>query len=152
MLRVGVVEGSQPCSYREGGAWQGLAVELWTRVAQSQDLPYVLRAMPSIPAMLEATRQGQLDVAVECINISPERFQRYRFSLPFQEDGQAVLVVNDRISLSKAFLAAVMSVSLLRMVGLLVLTLLLLSAVVWWVEDHGAQASASGRSQLRRFI
>jgi ABC-type amino acid transport substrate-binding protein len=152
VLRVGVVDGSQPCSYREGGAWKGLAVGLWTRVAQTQDLPYVLRPMPSIRAMLEATRQGQLDVAVECINISPQRFQRYRFSLPFQEDGQAVLVVNDRISLGKAFLSAVMSVSLPRMVGLLVLTLLLMSAVVWWVEDHGAQACASGRGPLHRFV
>ena len=28
VLRVGVVGGSQPCSYREGGSWSGMAVEL----------------------------------------------------------------------------------------------------------------------------
>jgi polar amino acid transport system substrate-binding protein len=152
VLRVGVVEGSQPCSYSEGGAWKGLAVELWTLVAQREDLPYVLRPMPSIRAMLEATRTGRLDVGVECINISPQRLEQYRFSLPFQEDGQAVLVANDPFSLGKAFLAAVVSPSLLRMVGLLVLALLLMSAAVWWVEDHAAQARHSGTGGLHRFI
>lgn len=32
VLRVGVVEGSQPCSYREGGVWRGLAVDLWRKL------------------------------------------------------------------------------------------------------------------------
>ncbi|MBM5828274.1 MAG: transporter substrate-binding domain-containing protein, partial [Cyanobacteria bacterium M_surface_7_m2_040] len=70
VLRVGVVDGSQPCSYREGGVWRGLAVDLWTRVANREGFPYVLVPSASIRSMLEATRRGQLDVAVECINLS----------------------------------------------------------------------------------
>ena len=152
VLKVGVVDGSQPCSYRDGGAWSGLAVELWARVAQREALPYVLVPMPSIRAMLEATRSGRLDVAVECINITPKRLQQYRFSLPFQEDGQAVLVANDRFSLSKAFLEALLSPSLLRMVGLLLLALLLMSGAIWWCEDHAAQVRRSGRGALHRLV
>ncbi len=152
VLRVGVVDGSQPCSYRERGAWTGLAVELWARVAQSKDLPYVLRPMPSVKAMLEATRSGQLDVAVECINITPERLRRYRFSLPFQEDGQAVLVANDRFSLGKAFLEVLLSPPLLRMVGILVFALLVMSGTVWWVEGHAAQVRQTTKGPLHRFI
>jgi ABC-type amino acid transport substrate-binding protein len=152
VLRVGVVDGSQPCSYREKGAWTGLAVELWARVAQSKDLPYVLRPMPSINAMLEATRSGQLDVAVECINITPERLRSYRFSLPFQEDGQAVLVANDQFSLGKAFLEALLSPMLLRMVGVLLLALLVMSGTVWWVEGHASQVRQTTKGPLHRFI
>ncbi|MFM7362677.1 MAG: ligand gated channel (GIC family) protein, partial [Cyanobium sp.] len=33
VLRVGVVDGSQPCAWRENGVWQGLAVDLWNRIA-----------------------------------------------------------------------------------------------------------------------
>ena len=151
VLRVGVVEGSQPCSYRDGGTWTGLAVELWGRIAQREDLPFVYRPMPSIKAMLEATRRGQLDVAVECINITPRRLQQYRFSLPFQEDGQAVLVAPGRFSLGKAFLEALLSPSLLRMVALLVLALLVMSALVWWTEDHAEQVRRAGKGVLHRF-
>lgn len=152
VLRVGVVDGSQPCSFRDGGAWTGLAVELWARVAQREHLPYVLVPMASIRSMLEATRTGRLDVAVECINITPERLQQFRFSLPFQEDGQAVLVATDRFSLGKAFLETLLSPSLLRLVGLLLLALLLLSGAVWWLEDHADQVRQSGRGALHRFV
>ena len=123
VLRVGVVEGSQPCSYREAGVWKGLAVELWTQVAQRENLHYRLLPMSSIQSMLDATRLNELDVAVECINLSPGRLRKYQFSLPFQEDGQAVMVANDPFSLSRAFLAAMLSPSLVRMVALLTLLL-----------------------------
>ena len=123
VLRVGVVDGSQPCSYREAGIWKGLAVELWTQVAQRENLHYRLQPMSSIQSMLDATRSNELDVAVECINLSPSRLRKYEFSLPFQEDGQAVMVANDPFSLSRAFLAAMLSPSLVRMVALLTLLL-----------------------------
>jgi ABC-type amino acid transport substrate-binding protein len=152
VLRVGVVDGSQPCSYRESGIWKGLAVELWTQVAQRDNLHYRLIRMPSIASMLDATRTNDLDVAVECINLSPDRLRNYRFSLPFQEDGQAVMVANDPFSLSRAFLAAMLSPSLLRMVALLTLSLFVMSALVWWVEDYSRLVKYGGKGRLHRFV
>ena len=152
VLRVGVVEGSQPCSYREAGVWKGLAVELWTQVAQRENLHYRLLPMSSIQSMLDATRLNELDVAVECINLSPGRLRKYQFSLPFQEDGQAVMVANDPFSLSRAFLAAMLSPSLVRMVALLTLLVFVMSALVWWVEDYSSLVEPRGKSPLHRFV
>lgn len=152
ILRVGVVDGSQPCSYREAGVWKGLAVELWTQVAQRENLHYRLLPMSSIQSMLDATRLNELDVAVECINLSPGRLRKYQFSLPFQEDGQAVMVANDPFSLSRAFLAAMLSPSLVRMVALLTLLLFVMSALVWWVEDYSSLVEPRGKSPLHRFV
>ena len=152
VLRVGVVAGSQPCSYREAGVWRGLAVDLWTQVAQRENLHYRLMPMSSIQSMLDATRLNELDVAVECINLSPSRLRKYQFSLPFQEDGQAVMVANDPFSLSRAFLAALFSPSLVRMVALLTLLLFVMSALVWWVEDYSSLVKHGGKSPLHRFV
>ena len=152
VLRVGVVDGSQPCSYREAGVWRGLAVDLWTQVAQRENLHYRLMPMSSIQSMLDATRLNELDVAVECINLSPNRLRKYQFSLPFQEDGQAVMVANDPFSLSRAFLAAMLSPSLMRMVALLTLLLFVMSALVWWVEDYSSLVKHGGKGPLHRFI
>ena len=152
VLRVGVVDGSQPCSYREAGVWRGLAVDLWTQVAQRENLHYRLMPMSSIQSMLDATRLNELDVAVECINLSPNRLRKYQFSLPFQEDGQAVMVANDPFSLSRAFLAAMLSPSLMRMVALLMLLLFVMSALVWWVEDYSSLVKHGGKGPLHRFI
>jgi ABC-type amino acid transport substrate-binding protein len=129
-----------------------MTVELWARVAQREALPYVLVPMPSISAMLKATRTGQIDVAVECINIAPKTLKQYAFSLPFQEDGQAVLVANQPLSLGKAFITALFSPTLLRLVGLLLVALILMSAAVWWFEDQFTQVLQSGKSPYQQFI
>ncbi len=151
VLRVGVVDGSQPCSYRSGGAWQGLAVSLWSEVAQREGIPYVLRPMPSIRAMLEATRNGSLDVAVECINLSPDRLRRYRFSLPFQEDGQALMVISNPFSLGQAFLSALLGGTLLRLLLVALLLTLAITVMVWRVEEHPEKQASSKREQFQGF-
>ena len=152
VLRVGVVDGSQPCSYRQEGVWKGLAVQLWNEVAQLESLPFVYRPMPSIRAMLEATRRREIDVAVECINITPTRLRNYRFSLPFQEDGQAVLIAANPLSLSQAFLRALASPSLFRLLAALLLSLLVMSLLVWVFEDHGGEVRRRGGSARHRFV
>jgi polar amino acid transport system substrate-binding protein len=58
VLRVGVTNGSQPCSFRIGGVWQGLAVDLWQQVASHEKLPYRFSEWPSPTALLEAAQLG----------------------------------------------------------------------------------------------
>ena len=73
VLRVGVVDGAPPCSLRQDGAWKGLAVDLWSRVAMEEQIPFTLEDRSTLRSRLEATRRNDVDVAVGCINLSPER-------------------------------------------------------------------------------
>lgn len=132
VLRVGLVDGSPPCSYREAGVWRGLGVDLWNRVATLEEIPYVVSQWPSVRQMLEASREGKVDVAVGCINVSPDRLKRYRFSLPFQEDGLAVMVVKSRLDLGRSFLAALLTPTLLQLLGGYLLAIAVLSAEFGW--------------------
>ncbi|MBW4532134.1 MAG: transporter substrate-binding domain-containing protein [Aphanothece saxicola GSE-SYN-MK-01-06B] len=134
VLRVGMVAGSPPCSYREAGVWRGLAVDLWNRVATLEQLPYVVSEWPSVRQMLEASREGRLDVAVGCINVSPDRLQRYRFSLPFQEDGLAVMVVKSRLDLGRSLLGALLTPTLLQLLGGYLLAIALLTWLTLTLE------------------
>lgn len=151
VLRVGVVDGAPPCSYRDAGAWRGLAVDLWNRVATREQLPYVVSEWPSVREMLEATRRGSLDVAVGCINVSPDRLEKYRFSLPFQEDGLAVMVVQSRLDLGRSFLAALLTPTLLQLLGGYLLAIGTLALLTWRVERYGQQAQTLSDGQLRSF-
>ncbi len=117
ILRVGVVDGSPPCSYLEHAAWRGIAIDLWRLIAAREGIPYKISEWPSINAMLDATRDGTLDVAVECVNVSPDRLGRYQFSLPFQEDGQAVMTGISPFDYGSAFLGSFFSLTLLRLLG-----------------------------------
>lgn len=151
VLRVGVVDGAQPCSFRREGVWKGLAVDLWTRVATEERLPFLLQEWPNLRALLEATRRGEVDVAVGCINLSPERLQSITFSLPFQEDGLAVMTLQNRFDLGKAFLRSLLGPALLQLLGGYLLLIGLLSLFTWRVEGHGRSATTRSLGVTRSF-
>lgn len=151
VLRVGVVDGAPPCSYRDGGDWRGLAVDLWSRIATREQIPYVVSEWPSVQAMLEASRNGALDVAVGCINVSPERLERYRFSLPFQEDGLAVMVLQSRLDLGRSFLVALLTPTLLQLLGGYLAAIGLLALLTWRVEHFAHQPQTLSHGRLRSF-
>ncbi|MFQ6537826.1 MULTISPECIES: transporter substrate-binding domain-containing protein [Aphanothece] len=151
VLRVGMVDGAPPCSYRDAGDWRGLAIDLWSRIATRERLPYVVSAWPSVQAMLEASRNGDLDVAVGCINVSPERLERYRFSLPFQEDGLAVMVLQSRLDLGRSFLLALFTPTLLQLLGGYLAAIALLALLTWRVEHYDQNPDTLSQGRRRSF-
>ncbi|MEB3335745.1 MAG: transporter substrate-binding domain-containing protein [Cyanobacteriota bacterium] len=152
VLRVGVVDGAQPCTFRQEGVWKGLAVDLWTRVATEERLPFVLQEWPNLNALLAATRRQEVDVAVGCINLSPERLRALTFSLPFQEDGLAVLALRNRLDLGKAFLRSLLGPTLLLLLGGFLVLMGLLSLLTWRVEAHGRSAETRSLGTQRSFM
>ncbi len=151
VLRVGVVDGAQPCSFRKEGVWKGLAVDLWTRVATEERLPFILREWPDLRSLLAATRRGDVDLAVGCINLSPERLRILTFSLPFQEDGLAVLALQSRFDLGKAFLGSLLGPTLLQLLGGFLVIIGLLSLLTWRVESHAHSADTEALGTMRSF-
>lgn len=140
VLRVGVVDGSQPCAWREREVWKGLAVDLWNRIASREQLAFVIRPLPNTASLLEAAASNQLDVAIGCLNVSPERLDRLRFSLPFQEDGLAVMVANSRLDLGRAFLSSLFGPTLLQLLGGYLAAIALLTWFIWKVEGYSSRA------------
>ncbi len=151
VLRVGVVDGSEPCAARQGEAWQGLAVDLWNRIASREQLAFVLRPAPDTRSLLEAVAADRIDVAIGCINVSPERLARLRFSLPFQEDGLAVMVANTRLDLGRAFLGALFGPTLLQLLGGFLIGIGLLTLLTWRVEGY-ARREETRQLGLRRSV
>ncbi len=152
VLRVGVLDGSPPCSEQNGpGRWQGRAVTLWTTVASGQSLPFVMRGYPSVSALLEASRRGAIDVGVGCITVTEARLGRYSFSLPFQESGLAVMVRTSRLEAGKALLLALLDPQLLRVLLGYLLAIALISGLVWWDEHRVHWAGKGWREALRSY-
>jgi ABC-type amino acid transport substrate-binding protein len=139
VLRVGVADGAQPCSYRQRGSWSGMAVELWQRIADEEQLPYVLVPGQSAAALLAATQRGELDVAIGCLTVSPERLRGNRFSLPFQEMGLGVMTLRSRLDLGVSLLQSLLSPDLIRLLLAYVGLIGVLSVAVWRVERAGSK-------------
>ena len=139
VLRVGVADGAQPCSYRQQGSWSGMAVELWQRVADEEKLPYVLVQGQSAATLLASVQRGELDVVIGCITVSPERLRSNRFSLPFQETGLGVMTRRTRLDLGVSLLQSLLSPDLIRLLLAYVGLIGVLSVAVWWVERAGSK-------------
>ena len=151
ILRVGVVDGSQPCSYQEEKAWRGIAIDLWRLIAANERLPYTVSEWPSINEMLEATRDGKVDLAVSCINISPDRLARYRFSIPFQEDGQAVMTATNSFNYIQGLLKSVFSLTLLKLLAAYFIVITLIAASLWKIEGYAIASTTRKISAARSF-
>jgi polar amino acid transport system substrate-binding protein len=151
VLRVGVLDQSPPCAERvRPGIWQGKAVDLWRRVAEQQRLPYLLEGYATPQALLEASQSGRVDVGVGCLTISPERLGRFSFSLPFQEEGLAVLMATDRFGAGRTLLKVVLNPQLLQVLAGYLVAISLLSLVVWR-DEHRNHPHGSRRERLRSY-
>jgi polar amino acid transport system substrate-binding protein len=149
VLKVGVLNDSPPCAEAiRPGDWQGTAVELWQRIAARQKLAYVLEGFQTPQALLEASRRGVVDVGVGCLTVSPDRLGRYSFSLPFQEGGLAVLIRSDRIRASFDLLKILLNPQLLQVLAGYLLTVALISLLLW--RDAGHHASEGARKERLR--
>ncbi len=151
VLEVGVTDGSAPCSYRVADAWAGLAVDLWSRIAREERLPYVMEPKADLASLLEAVRRGEVDVAVGCLNVSPERLRQLRFTLPFQEGGLAVLVRRSRLDVGRAMLLALLHPDLLRLLGGYLAAIALVAVALWRIEGHGGAAQTRQDGRRRSF-
>jgi ABC-type amino acid transport substrate-binding protein len=112
-------------------------VDLWNRIASREQLAFVILPLPNTAALLDAVAAARIDVGIGCLNVSPERLVRIRFSLPFQEDGLAVMVANSRLDLGRAFLGSLFGPTLLKLLGGFLAANALLTLLAWWVEGYG---------------
>jgi len=109
------------------------------------------RAGETSASLLEATRRGELDVAIGCITVSPERIHNNLFSLPFQESGLGVMTKRNQLELGGSLLRALLAPDLIRLLLAYVVLIGALSVGVWWVERDGSKPSTWTVGQKRAF-
>jgi ABC-type amino acid transport substrate-binding protein len=151
VLRVGVVDGSQPCSDQEHGQWRGLAVELWSHLANRERLPFVFEARSSAAALIRDVQRGALDVGVGCLTITPERVNSVGFSLPFQEMGLGVMQRRNRLEAGEAVLRSLLGPDLLKLLAAYLLSIGVVSLLLWQCERHGDDAEHRQQGARRSF-
>jgi len=151
VLRVGVLDGAQPCSDEEHGQWRGLAVNLWSELANQERLPFVLEARPTAAVLIRDVQAGRLDVGLGCLTITPDRVNAVRFSLPFQEMGLGVMERRNRLEAGEAVLLSLLSPDLLQLLAAYLLSIGLVSGLLWQCERHGSSPELQRQGARRTF-
>lgn len=94
-VRVGVYA-SPPFVMEAGGAYSGMAIELWETIAQPIGLQSEYQTLPSFRALVDATAKGQVDVAVTNLTITRGRALQIDFTQPWFDAGQRIMINEER--------------------------------------------------------
>jgi len=127
----------EPFSFTEGGRLMGFSIDLWEAVAKEAGFAFEMRNLETVPQILEAVKTRQADVAIAAISITAERHAAMDFSQPYYDSGLQIMVAtnaarNDNLgsNLSRQF----MNWNTVKVVGLVLLVMFLISHLVWWFE------------------
>jgi ABC-type amino acid transport substrate-binding protein len=127
----------QPFSFTENGKLMGFSIDLWEAVAKEAGFQFETTNVETVPQMLDALKNRQADVAIAAISITAERHAFMDFSQPYYDSGLQILVATNAQSggglganLARTFL----SWTTLKVVGILLLVMLVISHLVWWFE------------------
>lgn len=100
-LRVGVMADYPPIIFRDdSGELAGLEVDFAHQLGEDLNRPVSFREY-SLAGLFAALEQGEIDIIMSGISITPQRQQHYLFSLPYTTIGQmAVVRLEDAAKLS----------------------------------------------------
>jgi ABC-type amino acid transport substrate-binding protein len=124
----------EPFVFEQNGQPVGYSLDLWDRIAREANLKYDFVRVKTVAEMLEALKSGKADVAVGALSITAERERFIDFSHPFYESGLQILVGAQGPASTWTLVKGFLKPQLLKMIGILVLALLVISHLLWSLE------------------
>ncbi len=142
-LVVGTKEAPPFAIKDDQGNWSGISIELWRAIADRLKLNYRIVDVVSVDSLLENLEDGNFDVAVAAITVTPAREQRVDFSMPYFHAGTGVAVQSDRITSWGPVIRSILSYSFLQ-ASMALLGLAFLAGALIWMFEHRANESFGG--------
>lgn len=144
-----VTRNLEPFSFEKEGRRVGYAAELWDQVARETGLEYDVQTVSTAQEIIDALKNRTADVGVGALSVTAQREAIIDFSQPFYESGLQVLVAGSTASFADnifALLRNLFNLQLIGMFALLLLTMFIISHLVWryehrvnadmWPEDY----------------
>lgn len=91
LMTVGVYL-SPPFVMKEGDRYTGMAIDLWEQLSSELDLQSEYVELDTYSALVDATADGEVDVAVTNLTITRSRVERIDFTQPWFDAGLRIMV------------------------------------------------------------
>jgi len=131
-VTVALREGAPFAFRNDSGNWEGIAVDLWERIAQLTELEFRYEVF-ELAEMLDSLEAGESDVGVAALTISAEREKRFDFTQPFMPSSLAIAARAEPRGWWQ-FLRSFASLPFLSAAGALAGVLLVFGFLVWAFE------------------
>ncbi len=132
-LRV-VTKEIPPFVIKEQDRLTGFSIDLWKEVALITDLPFEFVEVETVSDQLGALADGEADLALAAISLTPEREERFDFSYPYFRSGLQIMTISQRPSLLGWFFNSFLTGKVLLAIAFLALILIAIGHLVWFFE------------------
>jgi ABC-type amino acid transport substrate-binding protein len=132
-LVVGIKEVPPFVIKRPDGTFQGISVDLWSRIAGRLHLRYRFLERKDVPALLSGTADGSLDAAIGAITVTADRKRLVDFTQPFYSTGLGIAVPTNE-SQWVAIVRALMSFGFFKAILALLGIALGVGLLIWLFE------------------
>ena len=117
----------------DDGSWSGISIELWRRTAADLHLSYRFQEV-SLDELIMGTASHRLDAAIAAITVTATRAESVDFTQPYYATSLGIAVRRVSIFNWLNLTRSLFSLSLLKMLLLLVAAAILMGFVVWLIE------------------
>ena len=134
-LRV-AIKPLTPFVIKQGEAYTGFSIDLWNAIAQRNGWRTEFVWRESVKDLLSAVQQGQADVGIAGISMTPEREEQLDFSYAMFNAGLQIMVPAQGESGWRKYWGVLFNPDLMRIILALLLLILVAGHIVWLVERH----------------
>jgi ABC-type amino acid transport substrate-binding protein len=146
--RIGIHE-APPFSYKDSnGNWVGISLRLWQWVAQDAGLTYKYEEH-DLQGLLDGVSRGDLDAAVGALTITAQREKLFDFSHSFFSTGLGVAVKKMPSTGLFFTLRQIMRGEGLRTMGIILISLALITVLIFFCERRYAKAKPDKSHETR---
>ena len=132
-LVIGTKEAPPFAFKREDGTWDGISFALMRRLSNDLGFDYRIEER-TLDGLFTGLEEGQLDLSIAALTVTPEREERVDFTHPFYTTGLAIAVPKQREPAWRRVVETVVSPVFLQLIVALALIQLGVGSLVWALE------------------
>lgn len=132
-LRV-VTKVIEPFVFIEQDRFSGFSIDLWKEIALIMNLPFEFVQVETVSEQLAYLEEGQAEIAIAAISMTPEREEVIDFPYPYYRSGVQIMTNNRSTRPISSLLTAFVSSRLLTVIGSLLFIMVVVAHPVWLAE------------------
>jgi ABC-type amino acid transport substrate-binding protein len=132
-LRV-VTKVIEPFVFKEEERFTGFSIDLWNEISLRTGLPFEYIEVETVGEQLAALAEGEADIAIAAISMTPEREEAFDFSYPYFRSGLQILTTSDRPGLFQQLFTVLFSPRFLSLTISILVILIIVSHIIWLLE------------------
>jgi ABC-type amino acid transport substrate-binding protein len=141
---VGTKEAAPFAMKGPDGEWSGISIDLWRRIAAQKNIRFRFHEEETVPALLDATSKGHVDVAVAALTVTAGREETLDFTSAFYGTGLGIAVASGGAASFAPVMRTLTSFNFLRAVLALIGLALVVGFVVWLLERRHNEEFGGG--------